>query len=117
MAMDLFDVGICSAAVPSSSVKTEDKTVARLLAALDASRQRGAILESTLLDCTNDNNCKKADGRLTELKSQVSMYKKLYERARYQARQSIWRYHGNEKKSQRTCLGQELLISSCSNFD
>lgn len=81
----------CCAALQCSTGRTEDATVTLLLSALDASRRRGAILESTLLDCTNVDSCKKMDERLVEVKSQVLIYKKLYERARDQARQSLWR--------------------------
>ncbi|GMH32337.1 hypothetical protein BSKO_00171 [Bryopsis sp. KO-2023] len=66
-----------------------DETVARLHAALNASRRRGALLEANLVDISQGANSTKSDVRLEEAKAQAVLYKQLYERAKNEVRKSL----------------------------
>lgn len=68
-----------------------DKTVAQLHEALEASRRRGEILEANILQFTQGDGNRKPDAQLGEAKAQADLYKQLYERARNEARKSLHR--------------------------
>lgn len=78
--------------VDSQGLKSvNDKTVAQLHKALDASRRRGAILEANILQFTQGDGNRKLDAQLGEANAQAILYKQLYERARNEARKSLQR--------------------------